>query len=252
VAIREGAATISAFIAEPLVGAAGGAIVPHPEYFARIREICDRYRILFIADEVITGFGRTGRWFGVEHWGVEPDIIVFAKGISAGFAPLGGLAIRDELVEPFQRGSGRFEHNFTMAGHAVACAAGCAVLEEIEQRELVEYVRHSEPSFFAALEELFESPIVGDIRGKGFLAGVELVADRSTRAPFSPEERVAERLAAYAFAERLLVYPCAGGMDGVGDHLLLMPPFVTPQELFPEIASRLRRALRRLEIELDR
>jgi adenosylmethionine-8-amino-7-oxononanoate aminotransferase len=250
VVVREGPDTIAAFIAEPLVGAAGGAIVPHDDYFPRIREICDQYGLLLVADEVITGFGRTGRWFGIEHWDVEPDLIVFAKGISGGFVPLGGFAARDELVETFVGGSGRFEHNFTMAGHAVAAAAGCAVLEELVRRDAAASVRANERAFFDSLESLRGSSLVGDIRGKGYLAGVELVLDRASRTAFPVEAHAAERVAAHALEEGLLVYPCSGGFDGKGDHLLLMPALVTPPDVFTEISTRLRRALDRAEADL--
>jgi adenosylmethionine-8-amino-7-oxononanoate aminotransferase len=245
VVLREGAESIAAVIAEPIAGSAGGAFVPDPEYFPALRDICDRHEVLLIADEVITGFGRTGRWFGLDHWGVRPDVIAFAKGISAGYAPLGGIAVRDELVATLRSGSGRFEHNFTMAGHPVACAAGCAVIDELRRIDAPAYVAESEPAFFDALETLADLPVVGDIRGRGFLAGIELVADRDTKAPFAASVGAAERVARLALEERLLVYPCAGSVDGGGDHLLLMPAFVTPSELFGEIAARLRRALER-------
>jgi adenosylmethionine-8-amino-7-oxononanoate aminotransferase len=252
VLIRENAATVAAFIAEPIVGAAGGAIVPHPEYFPLVRDICDRYEILLVADEVITGFARTGAWFALEHWDVEPDVIVFAKGVSAGFAPLGGLGVRDDVVSALRDGSGRFEHNFTMAGHAVACAAGCAVLEELERLDAPARVRALEPTFFASLAALAGFSIVGDIRGKGLLAGVEFVADKETKRPFDASLRVAETVARYALEEGVLVYPCSGGSDGIGDHLLVMPAFVTPPELFGEAAARLARAVERVEAELGR
>jgi adenosylmethionine-8-amino-7-oxononanoate aminotransferase len=250
VLLREDAETISAFIAEPVAGAAGAAVVPPPEYFAAIREICDRHDILFIADEVITGFGRTGRWFAMEHWGVEPDLILFAKGISAGFAALGGIAVRERLVEAFTAGSGRFEHNFTMAGHAVACAAGVAVIKELTALDAPAVVQRNESVFFAALEGLRDSPLVGDVRGLGYLAGVELVADRETKAVYPPGLDVANRLAVLALQEGVLIYPGTGSADGKGDHFLLMPAFTMPPERFPVIASRIGRALERLEAEL--
>jgi adenosylmethionine-8-amino-7-oxononanoate aminotransferase len=250
VLIREGASTVAAFIAEPIVGAAGGAFVPHPEYFPLVREICDRHDVLLIADEVITGFGRTGAWFAVDHWSVEPDVIVFAKGVSAGFAPLGGLAIRDSVVAAFSAGSGRFEHNFTMAGHPVACAAGCAALEEFERIDAPARVRDLEGPFFESLNGLRDARLVGDIRGKGLLAGIELVADKTTKQPFEPNLAVAERVARRALAEGVLVYPCTGAADGIGDHLLLMPAFVMPPELFVELARRLRRAMDNVAVDL--
>lgn len=250
VLVREGEKTVAAFVAEPIIGAAGGALVPPPGYFRRIREICDRYGILLIADEVITGFGRTGEWFGIQHEEVIPDLIVFAKGIGGGFAPLGGITVREGLLDAFRLGSGSFEHNFTMAGHAIACAAGCAVMEELSTRGLVACVRDNAKQLHEAMDVLRESPLVGDVRGRGFLVGIEVVADGDKKTPFPRGLRIAERLAQYALEEGLLVYPGAGGTDGEGDHIMVMPAFVTPPELFPEIASRLGMALERLTREV--
>jgi adenosylmethionine-8-amino-7-oxononanoate aminotransferase len=239
--------SVAAFIAEPLVGAAGGAIVPPPGYFEAIREICDRHDVLLIADEVITGFGRTGRWFGIEHEGVEPDLLLFAKGVSAGFAPLGGFVVQERLVEAFRDASGRFEHNFTMAGHPVACAAGVAAIDALVELDAPALVARHECALFAALEPLRESPLVGDVRGRGFLVGVELVMDRRTKQPFPPAAGVAARLGALALDAGVLIYPCAAGDDGLGDHFLLMPAFVTPPDRFGEIAGAITQALERLE-----
>jgi len=250
VLLREDSRTISAVMVEPIVGAAGGAHVPEPEYFALLREICDRHEVLLIADEVITGFGRTGAWFGMEHWNVRPDVIVFAKGISAGYAPLGGIAVHQELVAGLRSGAGRFEHNFTMAGHPVACAAGIAVLDELGRIDAPAIVRRHEAALFDALGTARDVPLVGDVRGRGFLAGIELVEDRDTKAPFDPKLRAADHVARLALGEGLLIYPCAGGADGVGDHLLIMPAFVTPPERMPEIGSKLRRALERFAAEV--
>jgi adenosylmethionine-8-amino-7-oxononanoate aminotransferase len=247
---REGAETIAAFFAEPVVGAAAGAMPAPPGYFEAIREICDRHDVLFVADEVITGFGRTGRWFGIEHWDVVPDLLIFAKGVSAGFAPLGGMVVRGELLDAFRAGSHRFEHNFTMAGHPVACAAGVAAVDELQEIEAPELVAYHEPLLFAALEALREHPVVGDVRGLGFLAGIELVADRDSRRPFDPGLGVAARIGVLALEEGLLVYPGGGALEGAGDQVLVMPAFVTLPWAFPEIATRLGRALERLEAEL--
>ena len=242
--------SVAAFIAEPVVGAAGGAIVPPPGYFAAIREICDRHDVLFIADEVITGFGRTGRWFGIEHEEVEPDLLIFAKGVSAGFAPLGGFAVQERLVDAFRDASGRFEHNFTMAGHPVACAAGVAAIDALAELDAPALVARHEAALFAALEPLRESPLVGDVRGRGFLVGIELVKDRRTKEPFPPAAQVAGRLGALALDAGVLIYPCAAGDDGLGDHVLLMPAFVTPPERFGEIAAGVAAALEQLERRL--
>jgi adenosylmethionine-8-amino-7-oxononanoate aminotransferase len=246
--VREGPDTIAGFIAEPVIGAAGGASLPRPDYFRRIREICDAHDILFIADEVITGFGRLGRWFGIERFDVQPDIITFAKGVSAGYAPLAGMIVRSELVDAFKRGSGRFEHNFTMAGHPIACAAGVATLSILRRDRLVERVAALEPTFFSALHRhLDDVPMVGDVRGLGLLAGVELVADRSSKRPFPPTASMSAGATRAAMDEGVIVYPCQGGVDGdAGDYLLLMPPFVSSEAELTEMAARLGRALRTL------
>jgi adenosylmethionine-8-amino-7-oxononanoate aminotransferase len=237
------------------VGAAAGALVPPAGYFRRIREICDRNGVLFIADEVITGFGRIGRWFGIERFDAEPDIIVFAKGISAGYAPLGGIAVRNSFLETFRAGSARFEHNFTMAGHAVACAAGIATIAALQRDRLVERVAALESPFFSLLHRYLATiPIVGDIRGLGLLAGVELVADRQTKEPFAPGRGIATMAARFALDEGVLVYPCAGGIDGTasGDYLLIMPPFITSEQQLEEMAARLARGLTLLAEETSK
>ena len=249
--LEVGPETVAAFIIEPVVGAAAGALVPPPDYLPMIREICDRYDILLIADEVFTGFGRLGSWFGAQRLGVLPDIIVFAKGISAGYAPLGGFAVRSALVEPLRQGSGRFEHNFTFAGHPVAAAVGTAVIRILRRDRLVERVAALEPYFFERLHQHLDAlPIVGDVRGLGLLAGVELVADRRTKQPFPAPAEMAARAARYALGEHVIVYPCSGGIDGeAGDYLLLAPPFVTSEDDLDRMAARLGRAMDRLSRE---
>jgi len=252
-AIREaGPQTVAAFIAEPVVAAAGGALIPPPGYFAAVREICDRYDVLFVADDVFTGFGRLGTWSGMERFGVLPDIVVFAKGITAGYAPLGGFAARGALVEPFRKGSGRFEHNFTYAAHPVAAAVGVAVIGILRRDRLIERVAAAEPLFSRLLREhLGELPVVGDVRSIGLLAGVELVADRGTGQPFPAPAGIAARAARLALEEGVIVYPCSGGVDGErGDYLLLAPPFVTSDEDLERMAERTGRALARLGREL--
>jgi adenosylmethionine-8-amino-7-oxononanoate aminotransferase len=250
--VEAGPQTVAAFIAEPVVAAASGAMVPPPGYFQAIRAICDRYEVLLIADEVFTGFGRLGTWFGVQRFGVQPDVLVFAKGITAGYAPLGGFAVRAALLEPLRQGSGRFEHNFTFAGHPVAAAAGLAVVEILQRDRLVERAAAAGPRFFGLLRDhLGALPVVGDIRGMGLLAGVELVAGRRGREPFAPAAGAAARATRLALAEGVIVYPCTGGVDGeAGDYLLLAPPFVTSDEELEQMTARLGRALRRLGREL--
>ncbi len=249
---QAGPGTVAAFIAEPVVAAAGGVLVPPPGYFQAIREICDRYDVLFVADEVFTGFGRLGTWFGMERFGVLPDIMVFAKGITAGYAPLGGFAVRTALVEPFRQGSGRFEHNFTYAAHPVAAAVGIAVIGILQRDRLVERVAAAEPMFARLLhDQLSDLPVVGDVRSIGLLGGVELVADTGTKQPFPAAAGIAARATRLALDEGVIVYPCSGGVDGeAGDYLILAPPFVSSDDDLEHMVERTGRALRRLGQEL--
>jgi adenosylmethionine-8-amino-7-oxononanoate aminotransferase len=249
---QAGPETVAAFIAEPVVAAAGGVLVPPPGYFQAIREICDRHDVLFVADEVFTGFGRLGTWFGMERFGVLPDIMVFAKGITAGYAPLGGFAVRTALVEPFRQGSGRFEHNFTYAAHPVAAAVGIAVIGILQRDRLVERVAAAEPMFAGLLRaQLGELPVVGDVRSIGLLGGVELVADTGTKQPFPASAGIAARATRLALDEGVIVYPCSGGVDGeAGDYLILAPPFVSSDADLEQMVERTGRALRRLSDEL--
>jgi adenosylmethionine-8-amino-7-oxononanoate aminotransferase len=250
--VEAGPETVAAFIAEPVVAAAGGVLVPPPGYFEAIREICDRHQVLFVADEVFTGFGRLGTWFGMERFGVLPDIMVFAKGITAGYAPLGGFAVRTALVEPFRQGSGRFEHNFTYAAHPIAAAVGIAVISILQRDRLVERVAAAEPLFARLLcDQLRELPTVGDVRSIGLMAGVELIADAATGQPFPASAGVAARATRLALDEGVIVYPCSGGVDGeAGDYLILAPPFVTSDDDLEQMVQRTGRALRRLADEL--
>ncbi len=248
----QGPERIAAFIAEPIVGAAAGATVPPPEYFPIIREICDRNDVLFIADEVITGFGRTGRNFGIEHWGVVPDMITAAKGISSGYAPLGAVLVNDRVMKVFQAGSGKVNHNFTYAGNPLACRVGCDVVDIIEQEGLVQRAAERGQQFFARMEALRRFPFVGDIRGRGLLAGIELVKDAASKEPFPIEFGASRHMDRLTQAEGLIVYPCDGTADGYrGDHLLLMPPLVISEQEIDELVAKLERAFERFEALLQ-
>ena len=191
-----GAENVAAFIAEPIVAAAGPGITPQPGYYERIREVCDRHDIVMISDEVVTGWGRTGRNFGIDHWGVEPDVIVTAKGLAGGYVPLGAVIMSDAIAETFIGSGSSFVHDFTYGAHPVACAAGLAVLRIIERDRLVENAAVQGEYLFRRLRELADSQrLIGDIRGKGLLAGIELVADRSTGTPAPPELELARKAA---------------------------------------------------------
>jgi len=217
----------AAFIFEPMVGATLGAAVPPQGYVARIAEICRKRDVLLIADEVMTGMGRTGKPFALEHWGAEPDIILTGKGIASGYAPLGAVLVSRRVVEAFENGSGTFKHGFTYQAHPVAAAAGNAVLDYIEAHHLFERVGAAALDLCRALEPLLAHRHVGDIRGLGLLVGIEFVRDKGTRAAFEPSQGIAEKIRAAAMEEGVLTYPTQGCVDGVrGDHVLLAPPFI--------------------------
>ncbi len=195
--LREGPETVAAFIAEPIQGGGGGIIVPQPDYFPRIREICDQYGVLFISDDVITGFGRTGKWFGLEHWGVEPDIVQFAKGITSGYIPLGGIGVNAKIKDVLDNAESaqRWWHGYTYSGHPVACAVAIATLGVLRKEGLVERTAKRGERFLRILrEELYDHPYIGEVRGQGLLAGIEFVSDRNTKATFPGKWNVAGRL----------------------------------------------------------
>jgi adenosylmethionine-8-amino-7-oxononanoate aminotransferase len=228
----KGADSAAAFIFEPVVGATLGAAVPPEGYAARIAEICRKRGILLIADEVMTGMGRTGKPFAVEHWGVEPDIILTGKGIASGYAPLGAVLVSQNVVEAFENGTGRFQHGFTYQAHPVATAAGNAVLDFIETHNLFARVATAAQALRTSLAPLHSHRYVGEIRGLGLLLGIEFLSDKSTRAPFDPSQAIAENIRSAAMQEGILTYPTQGCIDGTrGDHILLAPPFIiTPKE----------------------
>ena len=231
-AIESNDGQVAAFIAEPVSGATLGAVVPPDGYLQKIEEICRRHGVLLIADEVMTGMGRTGRNFAVERWGVAPDILVTAKGLSSGYAPLGAVIASSRVVDAISRGSGSFVHGFTYNAHPVSLAAGQTVLNYLQShklREAADSQRHGSASanLGSVLQGLRDLPSVGDVRGIGLLWAVEFVADKGTKQPFPPEQNFAGRVAKAALEEGLLVYPMQGSVDGIsGDHLLIAPPAV--------------------------
>jgi adenosylmethionine-8-amino-7-oxononanoate aminotransferase len=223
--------SIAAFIFEPVVGATLGAAVPPDGYVQRIAEICRSHNVLLIADEVMTGMGRTGKPFAADHWRVEPDMITFGKGVASGYAPLGGVIVGPQIVDAFERGSGAFQHGFTYQNHPVSMAAGNAVLDVLEQQDLFARVPAASRELFAALELLTAHHHVGNVRGLGLLAGIEFVKDKATRSPFPREDNIAGRIFQAAMDEGVLTYPTQGCVDGTkGDHILLAPPFVITAE----------------------
>ena len=235
-AIESASREIAGFIFEPVSGATLGAVVPPPGYLQSIAEICRENGVLLIADEVMTGMGRTGRNFAVDHWDVKPDILVTAKGLSSGYAPLGAVIASKKVVDAIAAGSGAFLHGFTYNAHPISLAAGRAVLDYMKTRKLVEAAdssRSGMPAAFfkEALEVLCDEESVGDVRGIGLLWAIEFVADKSTKRPFPPGLGFSTRVGAAALKRGLLVYPMQGSVDGTaGDHILLAPPAVITQE----------------------
>ncbi len=231
-AIEASPGEAAAFIFEPVSGATLGAVVPPPGYLQSVADICRRHGVLLIADEVMTGMGRTGRTFAVEHWSLAPDILVTAKGLSSGYAPLGAVIASKKVVDAIAAGSGAFLHGFTYNAHPISLAAGRAVLRHLQEKKLVEAADSNRPGspaaeFNRALQTLRNEETVGDVRGIGLLWAVEFVADRSSKRPFTPDQNFAARVAAAALKRGLLVYPMQGSVDGIsGDHLLLAPPAV--------------------------
>jgi putrescine aminotransferase len=240
--LMEGADTVAAVIAEPVMGA-GGVIVPPPSYFPRLREICDRRGVLLIADEVITGFGRTGRWFALGHWGVEPDIVSFAKGVTSGYLPLGGLLLSKHVHEAIESAppDRKYMHAATYSGHPVCCAVGLRNVRIIEEEGLVERAAVIGRRLLTGLEGLSDLPVVGDVRGLGMMCGVELVQDRATKAPAIG---LGPRIGREALARGLLVRPRAGSADpAVGDTICLAPPLMTPEADIDRMPEILREAI---------
>ena len=234
----------AAFIFEPVAGATLGAAVPPEGYVARIAEICRKNKILLIADEIMSGMGRTGKPFAVQHWGVEPDMILVGKGIASGYAPLGAVLVSARVVEAFERGSGVFMHGFTYQAHPVSTAAGNAVLDYLQEHKLFERVNSAAQDLRSALSPLESHPNVGDVRGLGLLIGMEFVKDKTTRTPFPKEVNIAEKIRHACLEERVLTYPTQGCVDGLrGDHILLAPPFTISSEECALIAHALQSAV---------
>ncbi len=238
-AIEElGAENVAAFIAEPVGGSSTGHSVPAPGYFKRIREICDRHKVLFIADEVLVGAGRTGTWAAIEPYGVVPDIMTFGKGITGGYAPLSCVAAPERLLDPIARGSGALLHAQTFSHHPVLAAAGLAAVRYLRQHHLIERSAAMGVIFHQKLAALRDLPLVGDIRGRGLLAGVEFVADRGSRAPLPRKLKFAETFAEQALAAGLMTWANMGQANGEGDLSCLAPPFVITEPEIDAIVER--------------
>lgn len=242
---RVGAHRVAAFVAEPVVGATLGCVPAVRGYFARIREVCDRHGVIFVADEVMCGMGRCGTLFAIAHDGVCPDVITLGKGLGAGYMPIGATMASERVIAPLERGSGTLANGHTYMSHAIACATSLAVLEVMERDRLVERSREQGLALRAALDDRFGAhPHVGDIRGRGLFLALELVADRASKRAFPRSRRVAERLKAAALARGLACYPSSGTADGVdGDHVLLAPPYIIDDAELALVVERLDAAL---------
>jgi adenosylmethionine-8-amino-7-oxononanoate aminotransferase len=238
---RLGPRKVIGFVAETVVGATLGAATAVPGYFRQVREICDRHGMLFIADEVMCGMGRTGTLHAVEQEGVAPDLMVIAKGLGGGYQPIGAVLVQERIIGALERGSGFFQHGHTYIGHPVASAAALAVQQVIQRDHLLEAVRALGTRLDATLRESFAAHRnVGDIRGRGLFMAIELVQDRATKQPFDPALRLHAPIKAEAMARGLMVYPMGGTIDGrSGDHVLLAPPFITTPAQIDEIVGRL-------------
>lgn len=239
--LRLGADRVMAFIAEPVVGATAGALVAERGYFKRIREICDKYGVLLILDEVMCGMGRTGSLYACEQEEVVPDILTMAKGLGAGYQPIGAMLCTSKIYQTIENGSGLFQHGHTYMGHPSACAAGVAVLSAILKRELLPIVLERGEILKGLLKERFAShPYVGDIRGRGLFVGLEFVQNKETKEPFSPDLKINGSLKKRAFDEGLICYPMGGTIDGkTGDHVLLAPPFIINNSQLEELVAKL-------------
>jgi len=239
--LREGPESVAAVFLEPVQNS-GGCFPPPPGYFQRVREICDRYGVLLVSDEVICAFGRLGYYFGSERYGYQPDVITFAKGVTSGYSPLGGMLASDRLMEPFAEGSATFLHGITFGGHPVSCAVALANLDVFEKEDLLGNVRANEAAFRATLEKLLDLPIVGDVRGAGYFYGIELVKDKATRETFNDDE--SERLLRGFLSHALFDAGLICRADDRGDPVIqLSPPLTCTQEHFDEMEQILRSVL---------
>jgi adenosylmethionine-8-amino-7-oxononanoate aminotransferase len=246
-----GEKAVIAFVAETVVGATLGAVPAVPGYFKRAREVCDRYGVLLILDEVMCGMGRCGTLWAFEQEGIVPDLVAIAKGLGAGYQPIGALLVSREISETIQRGTGFFQHGHTYIGHAAACAGALAVQKRLHDDGVLNRVTPMGTVLEKKLRDAFENhPHVGDIRGRGLFRGIELVQDRATKKPFDPKLRMHARIKRKAMHAGLMCYPMGGTLDGVqGDHVLLAPPFIVDETQLDELVDRLGSAIATLEEE---
>ncbi len=251
--LRVGPERVAAFLVEPVVGATLGAVTPVPGYFRRIREICDRYGILLVLDEVMCGMGRTGSLFAYEQEGITPDVLCIAKGLGAGLQPIGAMLCTDTIYQAIAEGSGFFQHGHTYQGHPTACAAGIAVLKTMLEQNLPEQVKEKGSRLLQALQQQFaDHSNVGDVRGRGLFLGIELVQNKQTKEPLNPNFNLPEQIRHTAMQHGLLCYPMGGTIDGrKGHHILLAPPFIINDAELELIVERISSTLNAILPALD-
>ena len=244
---RLGPETVMAFVAEPVVGATAGAVPPVDGYFKRVREICDEHGVLLILDDVMCGMGRTGSLFACEQDGIAPDILITAKGLGAGYQPIGAMLCSTQIYASIENGSGFFQHGHTYMGHPAACAGSLAVLKKLTGG-LVDRVNEMGDRLAASLKDAFgQHPHIGDIRGRGLFRGLEIVEDRATKTPFNPARGINKAIKKAAFDAGLICYPMGGTIDGVrGDHVLLAPPFIITEAQVNELTDKLHTAFNKV------
>jgi adenosylmethionine-8-amino-7-oxononanoate aminotransferase len=248
--LYEGPDSVSAFLAEPVVGATAGALVPRDGYFQRIREICDRYDVLLIVDEVMTGVGRTGKNFAVDHWGVVPDMLVGSKGLASGYTPIYCVVTKEAVHTAIKDGNGVFVHGHTYSQNPLSCSIASTVLDYIRELDLVKRCAAMGAYLLKKLQDLYGHPIVGDVRGLGLMAGVEFVKNPKTKEPFDPKLKLNALIGSRAFDKGLITYPGGGGADGVrGDHILLAPPFIITEEQIDQLVGILDEAIAEVAAE---
>lgn len=249
---RIGEDNVAAFIAEPLIGAAGGALTPSDNYFAKIKAICDKYNILFIADEVMTGIARTGEMFAVDHWGLVPDMITTGKGMSAGYTPIAATIVSDEIIKPIKEGSNLIMGGHTFSANPQSAAISLAVIKYIEEHNLVGKSKENGAYLKQQIEDIAcTSKMIGDVRGKGLFIGIEFVKDKSSKESFSRDKQIVDRIVSESFNKGLLIYPANAGVDGMdGDSIIISPPLTITKEEIDELVKRFKEALSCLEDSL--
>jgi adenosylmethionine-8-amino-7-oxononanoate aminotransferase len=242
--LKQGPDTVAAFIAEPIIGSSAGAVVPSQEYYRRVAETCRKYNVLFIADEVMAGMGRTGKWFSFMHYDFIPDILVAGKGINGGVVPLSAIVAKKEIVDQLAVGSGYFNHAQTYSHSPVTCAAGVATLRYLKKNKLIERSAEMGDVLAERLYELREYSVVGDVRGKGLMWAVEFVQDRKTKAPFARSTKFAERFTENAFQNGVILWHNVGHVNGTdGDLVMVAPPFTVTDEEITHFISRFKKSL---------